>query len=105
MSLMQFYHSAGIRYVVIKAATGDQLFNGCLKTPQFTRALVTAAHDHALWIFGYNRSSGANIKGEIAIAHAERALADAEESKTRYWQPRRRRGIPGKLKRLHGLHC
>jgi len=31
--------------------------------------LVTAAHDHALWIFGYNRSSGANIKGEIAIAN------------------------------------
>src|SRR5215475_11800592 len=55
-SLMQFYRSQGIRYLVVKAATGDQLFNGCLKTPQFTSALVATAHEHGLWIFGYNRS-------------------------------------------------
>src|SRR5262249_46366012 len=67
-SLMQFYRSQGIRYVVVKAATSDQLFNGCLKTPQLTPELVADAHQSGLWLFGYNRSYGANIKGEIAIA-------------------------------------
>lgn len=67
-SLMNFYHSQGIRYVVVKAATGDQLFSGCIKGHQFTRALVDAAHQSGLWIFGYNRSSGANLKGESAVA-------------------------------------
>jgi hypothetical protein len=68
-SLMQFYRGQGIRYLVVKAATSDQLFNGCLKTPQFTKSLVGAAHESGLWIFGYNRSSGANVKGEIAVAN------------------------------------
>jgi len=68
-SLMRFYRNHGIRYLVVKAATSDQLFNGCLKTPQFTSALVEAAHENGLWIFGYNRSYGADIKGEIAVAN------------------------------------
>src|SRR5258708_7511882 len=54
ISLMQFYRSQGIRYVIVKAATSDQLFNGCLKAPQFTKSLVGAAHRSGLWIFGYN---------------------------------------------------
>jgi len=45
------------------------LFYGCQKAPQFTKSLVNAAHESGLWIFGYNRSYGANIKGEIAIAN------------------------------------
>jgi hypothetical protein len=68
-SLMQFYRSQGIRYLIVKAATSDQLFSGCLKTPQFTGALVGAAHVSGLWIFGYSRSYGANVKGEITIAN------------------------------------
>jgi hypothetical protein len=69
ISLMQFYRSQGIRYLIVKAATGDQLFSGCLKAPQFTSALVAAAHESGLWIFGYNRSYGANVKGEIEVAN------------------------------------
>ena len=69
LSLMRFYRSQGIRYVIVKAATSDQLFYGCVKRPQFTKALVDAAHESGLWIFGYNRSYGANIKGEVGIAN------------------------------------
>jgi hypothetical protein len=67
-SLMLFYRSAGIRYLIVKAGTSDQLFRGCYSGPQFTRALVDVAHANGLWIFGYNRSFGANIRGEIAVA-------------------------------------
>lgn len=68
-SLMQFYQGQGIRYIVVKAGTSDQLFNGCIKSPQFTRSLVDAAHQSGLWIFGYNRSYGLNVKGEVAVAN------------------------------------
>jgi len=67
-SLMLFYRSQGIRYLIVKAATSDQLFKGCYHGPQFTRALVDTAHTNGLWIFGYNRSYGANINGEITVA-------------------------------------
>lgn len=69
VSLMQFYRSQGIRFLVVKAATSDQLFKGCFAGPQFTRALVETAHTNGLWIFGYNRSYGSNIPGEIAVAN------------------------------------
>ena len=68
ISLMQYYRSQGIRYVIVKAATSDQLFTACAKKPQFTRGLVAAAHASGLWVFGYNRSYGSNLKGEIAVA-------------------------------------
>jgi len=67
-SLMQFYRSQGIRYLIVKAATSDQLFTACARKPQFTRELVAAAHANGLRVFGYNRSYGANLKGEIAVA-------------------------------------
>lgn len=67
-SLMLFYQSIGIRYIIIKAATSDQLFNGSYRTPQFTRQLVHLAHTHGLLIMGYNRSYGENVAAEIAIA-------------------------------------
>jgi len=66
-SLMLYLKSQGTRYVIVKAATSDQLFNGSYSSPQFTSNLVNAAHANGLWIFGYNRSYGANIPAEIAI--------------------------------------
>ena len=67
-SLMLFYKSIGIRYVIVKAATSDQLFDGSYPTPQFTRQLVNLAHAHGLLIMGYNRSYGENVAAEIAVA-------------------------------------
>src|SRR5512141_2788163 len=42
-SLMLFLKSQGIRYVIVKAATSDQLFNGSYSFPQFTSNLVNIA--------------------------------------------------------------
>lgn len=67
-SLMLFYRSQGIRYLVVKAGTSDQLFKGCNSGPQFNRYLVDAAHTNGLWIFGYDRSYGSNLVGEVAVA-------------------------------------
>jgi hypothetical protein len=67
-SLMLYLKSQGTRYVIVKAATSDQLFNGSYSFPQFTSNLVNRAHAYGLLIFGYNRSFGANIPAEIAIS-------------------------------------
>src|SRR4051794_13486140 len=67
-SLMLFYKSQGIRYMIIKSATSDQLFNGCYLFPQFTTNLVNSAHANGILIFAYNRSYGSNVVGEIALA-------------------------------------
>ncbi len=67
-SLMLFLKSQGIRYVIVKAATSDQLFNGSYNFPQFTSNLVNIAHANGLLMFGYNRSYGANVTNEIAIS-------------------------------------
>jgi uncharacterized delta-60 repeat protein len=66
-SLMLYLKCQGTRYVIVKAATSDQLFNGSYASPQFTSNLVNSAHAKGLLIFGYNRSYGQNIPGEIAI--------------------------------------
>ena len=65
---MLFYKSLGVRYIIVKAATSDYLFNGSYSFPQFTSSLVNIAHAHGILIFGYNRSYGENIPGEIAIS-------------------------------------
>jgi alpha-tubulin suppressor-like RCC1 family protein len=65
---MLFYKSQGIRYIIVKAATSDELFNGSYDFPQFTRDLVNTAHAHGILIFGYNRSYGENVPGEIAVS-------------------------------------
>src|ERR1051325_5778304 len=39
-SMMLFYKSVGVRYLIIKAATSDTLFRGCYSGPQFTSNLV-----------------------------------------------------------------
>jgi len=67
-SLMLFYKTQGIRYMIVKAATSDQLFRACYSFPQFTSNLVNIAHANGILIFGYNRSYGSNVVGEIAIA-------------------------------------
>jgi Immunoglobulin domain len=67
-SLMLYYKSQGIRYMIIKAATNDKLFNGTYNFPQFNSSLVNIAHANGILIFGYNRSYGSNVLGEIAIS-------------------------------------
>jgi hypothetical protein len=67
-SLMLFYKSVGVRYIIVKAATSDTLFNGSYSFPQFTRRLVDIAHTNGILIFGYNRSYGENVPGEIAMS-------------------------------------
>ncbi|HOC56030.1 MAG TPA: fibronectin type III domain-containing protein, partial [Verrucomicrobiota bacterium] len=67
-SLMLFYKSVGVRYIIVKAASSDYLFNGSYSFPQFNSHLVNIAHANGILIFGYNRSSGQNVPGEIAIS-------------------------------------
>ncbi len=67
-SLMGYMKSKGIRYVIVKAATSDQLFNGDYNFPQFTSNLVNRAHAKGMLIFGYNRSYGQSVAAEIAIS-------------------------------------
>src|SRR4051794_12681362 len=67
-SLMLYYKSQGIRYIMVKAATSDQLFNGTYAFPQFTSNLCNIAHSNGILVFGYNRSYGSNVVGEIAIS-------------------------------------
>ncbi len=67
-SLMLFYKSVGVRYIMVKAATSNYLFNGSYSFPQFNSNLVNIAHAHGILIFGYNRSYGGDIPGEIAIS-------------------------------------
>ncbi len=67
-SLMLFYKSVGVRYIMVKAATSNYLFNGSYSFPQFNSHLVNIAHAHGILIFGYNRSYGGDIPGEIAIS-------------------------------------
>ena len=67
-SLMAYYKSVGLRYCIIKSATGDKLFGDCTTGGQLTSNLVNIAHTNGIWVFGYNRSSGSNIVGEVAMA-------------------------------------
>jgi len=66
-SLMIHEKNQGMQYLIIKAGDGDQLFPSAAN-PQFTSNVVSAAHAAGLKVFGYNRSFGHNIPGEIAIA-------------------------------------
>jgi hypothetical protein len=66
-SLMAFFKNQGMKYVIIKAGEGDILYPSA-GAPQFTAGVVNAAHAAGLWAFGYNRSYGLNIPGEVAIS-------------------------------------
>jgi hypothetical protein len=67
-SLMAYYKSAGLRYCIIKSATNDKLFGDCTTGGQLTSNLVSIAHSNNILVFGYNRSYGSNIVGEVAMA-------------------------------------
>ena len=67
-SLMIYLKNQGVRYIIVKAGTGADLFGVPGFNPQFTSSLVNSAHAAGLWIFGYSRSYATNTAGEIAIA-------------------------------------
>lgn len=67
-SLFAFQKSQGIEYVIIKAGTGSTNFNGSGAGPQFTPAVVNAGHAAGIKVFGYTRSYGSDVPGEIALA-------------------------------------
>ena len=67
-SLMAYYKSAGLRYCIIKAGTSDQFFTDCTVGPQFTSNVVNTAHSNGIAVFGYNRSYGTNLVGEVVMA-------------------------------------
>jgi alpha-tubulin suppressor-like RCC1 family protein len=67
-SLMIYLKNQGVRYIIVKAGTGADLFGVPGFNPQLTSSLVNSAHAAGLWIFGYNRSYATNTAGEIAIA-------------------------------------
>ncbi|HVM47015.1 MAG TPA: immunoglobulin domain-containing protein [Candidatus Acidoferrum sp.] len=68
-SLMIYLKNQGVRYIIVKAGTGTQLFSSSGFSPQFTSNLVSSAHAAGLWIFGYNRSYATNTAGEVGIAN------------------------------------
>ena len=63
-SLMIYLKNQGVRYIIVKAGTGADLFGVPGFNPQFTSSLVDQAHAAGLWIFGYNRSYATNTVGE-----------------------------------------
>ena len=67
-SLMLYFKSQGIRWVIVKSATGSSLFYGCYPAPQFSSNLVNIAHNNGLLIFGDTRSFGQDIAGESGMA-------------------------------------
>ena len=65
-TLMSYEASQGMNWIVIKSGEGSTNFpNG---TQQLTSSVITAAHNAGLKIFGYTRSYGVNVGGEIKIA-------------------------------------
>jgi hypothetical protein len=66
-SLMIYQKNQGVQYLIIKAGDGATKFptDG---NPQLTSDVVNAAHAAGVKIFGYNRSFGTNIPGELSIS-------------------------------------
>ncbi len=64
-SFMAYEKSQGINYIIVKSGTGSTNFTGSGSTPQFTSNLVAQAHLAGLKIFGYTRSYGSDVPGEI----------------------------------------
>ena len=65
-SLMAYEKSQGMDFIVVKAGTGAKDFPSASQR-QFTAALVEAAHAAGLKIFGYTRSDGIDVKGELHL--------------------------------------
>ena len=69
VSMMQYYKSIGVRYLIIKMGTGSTNYSGCYATPhQVTPRLCQIAKTNGVWIFGYTRSYGSDVAGESALA-------------------------------------
>ncbi len=69
-TLFQYYKNIGVKYVLIKVGTGSTNYTGCsFGSPhQVTASLCTTAHANGVWVFGYTRSYGSDIPGEVALA-------------------------------------
>jgi hypothetical protein len=65
-SLMAYEKNQGVQYLIIKAGDGPTKFPSDV-APQFTAEVVDAGHAAGLKIFGYDRSAGVDIPGEIAL--------------------------------------
>jgi hypothetical protein len=65
-SLMSYEKSQGMYFMVVKSGEGSTNFPTAGQ--QLTTSVVNAAHTAGLKIFGYTRSYGVNIAGEIAVA-------------------------------------
>lgn len=66
-TFLAYEKSQGINYIIVKAGDGGNDFNGHYSFPQFNSNLVFQAHAAGLHIFGYTRSYGTNVPGEIAM--------------------------------------
>ncbi len=68
-SLMQYFRSAGMRYCMVKMGTSDRFFPGpASNNCQLTSNFINTAHSNGIAVFGYNRSYGSNIVGEVSLA-------------------------------------
>src|SRR5262245_35996563 len=67
-TLMAYYKSIGMQYVIVKAGTGSTNFNGSGSSPQFNSNLVYHAHAAGLLIFPYTRSYDDDVPGGIDLA-------------------------------------
>lgn len=67
-TLMAYYKSVGMQYIIVKAGTGSTNFNGGGSSPQFNSNLVYHAHAAGLLIFAYTRSYDDDVPGEINMA-------------------------------------
>jgi hypothetical protein len=67
-TLMAYYKSVGLQYIVVKAGTGSTNFNGGGTSPQFNSNLIHHAHAAGLLIFAYTRSYDDDVPGEIDMA-------------------------------------
>jgi hypothetical protein len=67
-SMMAYFKTnLSLQYVVVKAGDGGTPYPSS-SNPQFTTGLVSAAHAQGLKIFGYTRSYGTDLPGELSIA-------------------------------------
>lgn len=99
-TLMSYYQSKGFKFIVVKAGEGSTNFP--TGGTQFTQTLVNEAHAKGLKIFGYTRSYGVNIPGEIAVVTnalnkgADGYVIDAEVE----WEAQNMSGGPAKAIQL-----
>jgi len=91
-SMLAYEKSLGMDYIIVKAGTGSAHYM-LGKERQFTTNLVQEAHAVGLKIFGYTRSYGKDVPGEIELATyvyncgADGFVIDAEAEweKSRAW--------------------